>query len=792
MEKIIPVRVGEQFRSDYQRYAVYVEYSRIMADIRDGLKPVQRRLLYDMLDTGATTSFTKCANVVGSTMRFHAHGESSYETLCSMGNWFQTYIPLVEKQGNFGTIQGGPPAAYRYTECHLSRFALEYVIGDIREIKEAVDWSPNYSNTLLEPDYLPVAVPLLLINGSFGIGVGKRIDIPSHNICEVIDATLALIENPNQNIVLVPDMCTPCEIFDDANWEEISNTGFGYFTVRGITSIETFSNSRFKNRPAIVIKSTPNLTTLTSILEQIEDLVVKKKIVQIDPDGLLDQSNKDNMRMIIVLKNGADPEYVRNVIYQNTDLQKRFRINFEMLNGLEPIRLSYRDYLLSFIENRKKVKYRVFINRLKQVETKIHEKEAFIKLLESGKIDEVIEKIRNFKNDEASLIEYLIRLLNITDLQAKYIMNKNLKGLTIQSLQKLKEDVVKLYEFRNELFTLVTDENALTRYIAQELQIIKAKYGIPRKCKIIHKASAKDAIPKGSMIVAITEKGFIKKVPAGSNLGNMKNDTVNLVIQIDNADSLILFDSSGKVYKLPIYKLPFSDRNSNGIDLRFAIKGFNAHVVTAMTESGMKQIRQRSKTKDRWSIATLTKHGYIKKMEIDEFLSVTSSGFGYIKMDHGDTVQSVLLSYSHDDIIIFDDKKVMRIPIDNISTMKRAARGNMTLKSDAIDGMLRINTDVQKDFMIVITQRGRVNKIPLSSIPGMNTVKKEFNVIRLGKNDSIQNILLANDTDTLAVRCFGMEEVQIPIVGIPIGSSITSGDKVIATKNQNIIYSIIR
>ena len=795
MEKIIPVNSGEQFRSDYQRYAIYVEYDRIMADIRDGLKPVQRRIIYDMLEIGAGTSFTKSANVVGNTMaKYHPHSDSGiYDTLCPLANWFDTYIPLITPQGNFGTIQGNPAAAYRYTECHLSPFALEYLVGDIRDAKEAVDWSPNYSNTCMEPDYLPAAVPLLLINGSFGIGVGKRIDIPSHNINEVIDATISLIHNPNQNVVLIPDMCTPCEIFDDAPWEEISQTGFGYFTVRGVTTINgDFSNDNFKHRPAIIIKSTPNLTNLTNIIDQIEDLVAKKKIVQIDPNGLLDESDNDKMRFVIVLKQGSDPEYVRNVIYQNTDLQKNMRINFEMLNGLEPIRLSYRDYLLFFIENRKKIKYRVFINRLRIVETRIHEKEAFIKLLESGKIDEVIEKIRKFRDDEASLIEYLIKLLKVTDLQAKYIINSNLKGLTVNSLKKLKEDVAKLMEMREEYLLLVTDENALTSYIEQELLRIKEKYGCERRCKIIHKPNAKDAIPKGLMTIAITEKGFIKKVPNGTSLGSFRNDNVAMVIPIDNADNLVVFDSSGKVFKLPIHKLPFSDRNSNGVDLRFVIKGTSGHIVTCIAESNLNGLRQKNKSRDRFNIVTLTKAGYIKKMEIEEFLSITSAGLNYIKMDQGDMVLSVILCYSGDDVLIFDDKKVMRIPIDNISTMKRAARGNHTLKSNTIDGMTRIDKSIPKEHLIVVTQHGRVNKIPLVSIPGMNTVKKEFSVIRLGKNDGIQNILLANDQDQLAIRCFGQDEVCTPVVNIPMGSSITSGEKIVNPKGNNIIYSMIK
>lgn len=790
MEKIIPVNVTEQFREDYRRFGIYVTYRRILSDMRDGLKPVQRRVLYTMLELGATDHTVKSATITGSCMKYHPHGTSGcYDAIKGMINWFECYLPLLSPQGNFGSFDGDPPSAERYTEAKISPFALEYIIGDLRDARESVDWEQNYDNTTVEPSYLPAAVPLLLINGSFGIGLGKKVDIPSHNTNEVIDAMITLIHNPNAEITLIPDSCMPCEIFDDANWEEISNTGYGYFTIRGITKVETYSNDKYKNRPAIIIKSLPDMVYMNQVKEQIENLVAKKKLIQIDE--LYSESTQYDMRFVIVLKPGADTEYVRNVLYQNTSLQVTKRINFEMLNKFTPVRMSYKQYLLAFIDNRKQTKYRVFINRLRVIETRMHEREAFIKLLESPKFEEIMDKIRKFNKDDKELIEYLIKQLSITDLQAKYIIDSKLRGITRNSLAKLKDDMKRLSEMRDQYMDLITNEASLTQYIVDELEQIKQKYGCARRSKIIHKPNAKDAIPSGAMYIAITEKGFIKKVPVGTTLGNFKNDVVKQVIEMDNADNLVIFDSSGKVYKIPIHKLPFGDRNSLGVDMKFIIKSFNGVCVNAIPEMTLKKFHTKSKSKDRFFIVTLTKQGYIKKMEVEDFINITSAGLTYAKLDNGDYIQSVIMTYSKNDMIIFDRSKAIRVQESGIPTMKRAARGNMTMKSKDVDGLVIDGSQV-KDFILVITKAGRINKIAVNSIPGMKSNKKEFSVIRLPKTDAIQNILFANNGETLEIRCFQSGIFEFPVSTIAMGSSITGGDKVLTLKNDQIIYSLIK
>lgn len=791
-EKIIPTNLSEQFRKDYQRYAIYVTYKRIMADIRDGFKPVQRRIIYTMYNEGYATRKVKSATISGAVMKLHPHSDS-YSSFKPLANWFESYIPMIKGQGNWGNVQGNVEAAARYTECRLSDFANEFIIGDLKESNESVDWVPNYDNTMMEPEYLPSALPILLINGAFGIGLGKKVEIPPHNINEVIDAIISLMHNPDQKITLIPDTCMECEIFDDGKWDEISNQGYGFYTSRGMMHLEeNYSNDYVKNRTALVITSLPHMTYLDQIIEQIDGLITKKKLIQID--GYYEESRDDDLRFVIVLKPGADPEYVKNVLYQNTSLQQTNRINFEMLNGLEIIRPSYTEYLKYFIQHRMMVKYRVFINRMRQVDTELHRKDAFIKLLESGNIDKVIDMIKKYKkDDDAALIEGIIKLIGVTDLQAKYIINTRLAGLSSASLTKLKDEKNKLQEMHDQYFDLVTNDSALAQYIERELLAIKEKYGCPRRSHLIKKPSAKDAIPSGAMVVAITEKGYIKKIPAGGNFGMFRNDNVKFVVEIDNADNLVIFDSSGKVYKLPIYKLPFSDRMSNGVDIRFVIKSFNGVAVNAFPEREMEGlVKYNSKSKkDRAVIITLTKMGYIKSMDISEFLNITSAGLSYAKLDKEDYIQKVTIGNTNENLIIFDKKKAMRICVGNIPAMKRAARGNQTFKSHEVDGMI-VSGESMCEYMVVITEKGHMNKIPVKGIPGLQTAKKEFSVIRLQKDDTIQNILFCNNNHTIEIRCFNLGIVEFKVADIPIGSTISGGDKVISMKNDKLVYSILK
>lgn len=783
-ETILTKNTGEQFKDDYTRYALYTTYKRVLSDMRDGLKPVQRRIIYTMFkNTGAVQHTVKSAAVLGDVMKYyHPHGDSGiYSAVKPMVNWFESKVPILDSQGSFGNLEGDPASAARYTEIKLSKFAQECIIGDLFDTDKAVDWLPNYSNTCLEPEYLPVKVPLLLIEGTLGIGVGLRADIPAHNLAEVIDATIQLIADPNSNVVLVPDHCMGCDIYN-TDWDKISKTGFGHYKIRGRIDIEDY-----KNKKALVIKSVPDLTFLETIRIKLEDLVEKKKIIQIE--NMYDECTPTQMRFVIVLKNGADPEYVREVIYKNTKMEQTLRINMETLYGLNPLRMSYKSYLLSFIDFRKNTKFRVYANMLQDIQTKIHERDAYIKVLESGEIDNIIQMIRKRKStDDGELIDYLIKKLKITDLQAKYIITADLRKLSIGYLNKYKEEAKNYEALRKQYMDIVLDEHKIEAEIIQELLDIKARYGKPRTCRIIEGTDEVN-IPKGMMQVAVTEKNFIRKVPEGTAIGSFRNDSVRNLIPIDNTDSILIFDEQGKVFKLPVHKIPFTDRNSNGTDIRFMIKGLTANINCIIPESVIKELSKKGSHNNKHYLISITRNGLYKRMDLDDFCTVPPSGILYSKLEQGDFVKDIIIAHSNFNIIVYSDRKAVSVNVNEIPYLKRNTKGSKSIyNAEVVDGLCVI--DQSKSDIIVITDTGKINRIPIISLP-INGNKKGFNVIKLGANDKINSIVGANNSNILCVKTV-KTYYEIPISQLKVGSSISSGDKVIPMKADQMLRCWIK
>ena len=781
MERIIDKNSTEQFRADYQRYGIAVTFTRVIPDYRDGLKPVQRRLLWGMYnDTKAIRSTVKSARIIGDVMgKYHAHGDASiYSTMKPMTNWFENYMPTIEGQGSFGNFQGDDASADRYTEARLNKFSIDCIFDELRLSDKCVDWSPNFDNTMIEPNFLPVKVPLLLINGTFGIGLGKKTEIPSHNINEVIDATLALIHNPNADIVLVPDHCKRCEIVN-TDFKNICRTGYGYYKVRGVVDIEDY-----KGHTALVIKGTPNLVFLNSITEKIEDLIEKKKIVQIQ--SMYDESTEFDMRYVIVLRPGADPNYVRDVIYKNTELERNDRVNFEVLDGLNPLRMSYKSYLLSFIDHRKLTKFRLYTNRLQYVKTKLHEKEMYIALLKNKDINEIIKYVENRKDeDDITMIEYLIKRYKMTDLQAKFILSSNIRHLSKGHLSRLEYEAGELQKEFNHCMTMVNSDELILKEIIEELENIKALYGKKRNCKIV-RDSNEVVIPQGIMTIAVTEKNMIKKVPAGTNIGNFRGDKVKTLIQADNTDSLLIFDNMGKVFKLLIDKIPFVDHKSNGIDIRFLVKNLTADIITVIPE-GLMKLGGNKDNVERSYIACITKNGLIKKMDDSDFLNVPPSGILYTRLDNDDYVVSVRLCNDNVNFIAFSDRRIMSIPANMIPTIKRNSKGNKTFKNGGVDGFVELDSG-NNSHIVIITKNNKVNKIPIIALPDLAKPKKMISVIKLNKDDSIQNIILCNEADSIGVSTVN-ENITIPVKDIPSGSSISTGAKVFSTRGSKIIQS---
>lgn len=791
MERIIDKNMYDQYVEDMRRYGIYVILRRAVADYRDGLKPVQRRILYTMYnDIKCTNSTVKSARIVGDVLgKYHPHGDSSaYGAMEPMANWYKVNCPSIYGQGNWGTIQGDKPAAMRYTEAKLSQFGIDCVIGDLQESYNVVDWSETYDNKNMEPDFLPVRVPLLLINGTFGIAFGIKCYIPPHNINEVIDATIELIDNPSANPILIPEQNQRCEIIN-TDFKSICNTGHGTFKVRGIIECKEMDYKNKGKRQALIIKSLPDNVDLYTITDKLNKLVESKKLIQIEDvrdDSYVDKrTEQDVLEYVIFLKKGADPNYVKECMYKYTALQSSYTVNFEVLVENKCTRLSYKDYINTFIEFRKLTKFRLYQNLLQQVETKLHEKDAYIKVLESGEIDKIIDMIKKQKSvDDTYIMEYLIKKLDITDLQAKFIINANLKKLSIGYLDKYKQEASELVTKINTYTELLVNEKALTDIIKQELITYKNKYGKPRLCKVV--SSAKEtSIPAGEFKIVITENNYIKKVQVNEIVSSYKGDNPKHILKVDNRESLLLFDDRGKVFKLPVYIIPFTDKNSLGIDVRSLCKNLTSNIKTVIYEPVLNTIKGK---KYKFFVCILTKLGNIKKIDIEDLLSVPNSGIIYMKLDNNDYIVSVNIVPDKSDIIIFSNNKALRINIDEVPHQRRNTKGMKSMSSDVVDGLSVINSD--STDVVVLTNNGKINRFSILALPLSNRNRAGSKVIKLSGDDYIRDIYAVNIYDSIAIFTTG-DKAVIPVSELPEGSSISAGKKFISTKNTPIIRTTI-
>ena len=578
--------------------------------------------------------------------KLHPHGDSAiYAAMKPMTNWFEAKYPYIDGQGGFGNIIGSSAAASRYTEAKLSAFAKSAFIDELMQFKEIVDWIPNYDNSKMEPEYLPASLPVLLINGCFGIGVGLKTEVPCHNLGEVVDATIKLIKDPNAEVVLIPDQCMSTYILD-TNFKAISNKGHGQVKVRGIIDIEEKNG-----KCSLIITSTPDMVFLTSIIDKIEDLIQKKEIQLSD---MYDESSEDQMRYVLVLKKGQDPNYIKDMLYSRTDLEKSINIKCELLNNYEPIRFSYKSYLQAFIEFRRLTKFRSYCNKLQTAQTKLHEKDAYIKALQSGKIDTIINMIRKQKEiNDAETIETLISMLSITDLQASYIINAGIKKLSIGYLDKYIKEAQDLQVDINKFFTYIHNGELIDEEIISELNFFKMRYHQPRMSKVIEAVG--DTIPRGKFKIIITDDNFIRKLPETAPVLSNKSSTVKAVLNVDNTESILLFDEIGKVYKLPVHKIPMAANNYTGIDVRLLIKNLTSNINTVIYEPVLTSLNSDIK---KYYLVMITANGNIKKMDLDDFANVPMSGLVAFKIDT-DVVRSVKIIHESLDVLIYSGQKAL-------------------------------------------------------------------------------------------------------------------------------------
>lgn len=771
--KIIKKNISTMYVEDMVRYLITVDITRALPEVRDSLKPVQRRGLYSMFANEHCVSLQtkkKSAKVVGDVMgNYHTHGDSSiYGALVNLANWYQTKTPLIEGYGNFGNVEGDGAAAMRYTEMYLSKFTIDNVIDMLKKSNNIVNWSPTFDDSDKEPDYLPVTVPLLLINGTFGIGVGIQTYIPPHNINEVVDATINLIKNPDADVVLIPDMCMNCHIID-TNWKHLCNTGHGKFTVRGNVEI-----GEYDGELALFVTSLPDGVTANRIKDTIDELVEKDVLPMITDVTVA--SKKNWLKMVIKLKKNSDANYVKDVLYKRTDIEKSFTVNFEVVDNIKPQRFSYKSYLQFFIETQKYLRFRYYYNLLQEVETEHHKKDAFIKVIKSGEIENIIKMIRKSKSsDEKILIEYLVNKVKLTDLQAKFILRTQLQGLSEGNLDKLIKDDKALIENINYYESIVTDDNKILEVIIDDLLAFKKEYGKPRICDVI-KAST-DLIPDGTFNIIITENNFIRKIGENEYANIVRGDKPKFAMKVRNTENILIFDTKGRVFKLPVHKIQLCDKQNAGSDLRLAIKGFTSDVVAMVYEPMLKEC---SKSLTKHYITVVTEGNYIKKMDLDDFLNIPLSGIVYCKLKPGDSVKDIEVLSDDVDIVVYTDHKASRMSVNDVGHYKRITQGDYAMKTDKeIKGVSVIYPNAE--FIIVITKSGKINKFNIEGLVKSGRYKAGTNVIKLDKTDSIVTIYGVSNNDIIDIWT-GEGLTSVNVSELTIGSSVSKGLKVISTR----------
>lgn len=775
-ETITDVNGLQQYLDDYTLYALFVCRSRITPDYRDGLQPVTRKTVYGTLMTPGTKdgNVVKSAKIVGNVMgEYHPHGDQSiYGSMKPIANPFESNKPLLKKRGSWGNKYGDDPASMRYTEAGLSEFAQEVLVKNLTINSNCVDWIPNFDETTEEPVVLPAALPLLLINGAFGVGVGMKVEIPAHNINEVIDATIQYIQHPELPTILIPDHCMPCEIID-GNFEEICNLGIGSYTIRGIVSEDIV-----EGKEAIVIESAPDMTYYNSISKKVNEMVTSNDLIGID--NIFSDKNK----LIITLKRGTDSNYVKQVLYRNTDLQKNCRVNFEVLNtDGNPIRLSYRSYLHSWLKFYKLTKLRIYYNLLQEVNTKIHEVEPYVKLAMSKEFDQILNLLRKNKNtDDSEIIEVLIKKLKITDIQAKYIINIRLKELSKGYFDRKIATYNSQLQKKADIMSRITNENAIEQDIVEELLYFKEKFGNKRRCKIISREEA-SGIPEGSFKIVVSSNNFIKKVPAGANItGSYKNDPIKFVIEGDNSKNVVIFNEMGKVFKLPIHRIPFSNKSSTGTDVRMLLKNCTSNIIAIIYEPLIEQYMTKL---NKYFLVTLTAAGFIKKMDLDDFISANNSGLIYAKLDDGDYIKNLMIVNCMSNIVVFSGNHALQFPMESVPYLKRATKGNKSIASGDIDGMSVI-TNVGNDAIVAITKKGYVNKIMALALSVSDRCKRMSSVIKLGKGDYVVNVFGLSDNDSIQIITTSGAVQTIPLSQIASSTSVSTGTRLISGRGEEV------
>ncbi|MFP4671443.1 MAG: DNA gyrase subunit A [Desulfohalobiaceae bacterium] len=791
------VSIEEEIKKSYLEYSLSVIIGRAIPDVRDGLKPVHRRILYAMHDLGNyyNRPYKKSARIVGDVIgKYHPHGDAAvYDALVRMAQNFNMREPLVDGQGNFGSIDGDAPAAMRYTESRMSKLAGEF-LADIE--KETVNFRINYDNTLYEPEVLPTKVPNLLVNGAAGIAVGMATNIPPHNLGEVVDALLLLLDNEQASTkelmqyIKGPDFPTGAFMYGSKGLQEAYETGKGSVRVRASIEVE----QRSRNQESLVIKEIPYALNKANLLQKIASLINERKIEGIS--DLRDESDRNGIRVVIDLKKGALAEIVTNKLYKYTALESSYGINFLAVVHNRPKLLNLKEYLELFIEHRKEVVLRRSRYDLRKAEQRAHILEGLRIALDN--IDEVVRLIRASSTpDEAK--QGLMQRFGLSATQSQAILDMRLQRLTNMERSKIQEEYQEILKKIEYLKSIIQNHEVLIQAIRSELEELKTKYASPRLTEILpqdpNQIDVQDLIPDEEVVITLSRKGYIKRTPlasyqqqkrggkglSGANLTN--SDLVQALVTATNHQMLFLFTNQGRVLNLKVYQIPESSRKAKGTHISNLLELQQKEFVT--TVLGQKNIAWEN------HFLFISKQGMVKKTEVRQYRNLRSNGLNAVSLKSGDELIAVLEVDSSSQIVLCSRQGwAIRFSCQDVRPVGRVAAGvkGIALRpGDEVASGVIVPEEVQeqqKGHLLTVTQLGYGKRTPLEQYRLQTRGGKGIiNMKPSARTGSVLGAMLVNDQDELIILNSENKMIRFRVSDIRICSRSAQGVKLVNMEN---------
>ncbi len=828
MNPHIPIAIEDEMKSSFMDYAMSVIVARALPDARDGMKPVHRRILFAQSQANNVWNrpYVKCARIVGDVLgKFHPHGDTAtYDALVRMAQDFSMRYPLIDGQGNFGSIDGDPPAAYRYTECRMGRLASE-MLADID--KETVDWQPNYDDKEVEPVVLPTRVPNLLLNGATGIAVGMATNIPPHNLGELIDATMALIADPNMTSrqlmrhVPGPDFPTGGIINGRGGIYQAYETGRGAVVVRGKAEFEEMK----AGRTAIIVSEVPFQVNKARWIETTADLVRDKRLEGIS--DIRDESDRDGIRVVFELRKDAVPAVVLNNLYKMTALQSTFSVNMLAIVDGRPVLLDLRSALQRFIDHRREVVTRRCLFELREARLRREIVEGLGLAVMS--IDRVIEIIRSSKDqDEAKgrLMKEPMKGLEgfleragrptaeveeartrgfylLTDRQAQAILEMRLGRLTGLEREKLEAEYRELWLVTDKLEALLADEAKLFKVITDELEAVKAQFDNPRRTVILDndaEITDEQLIAEEEMIVTVTHGGYVKRTPVTEyraqhrggrgvrGAGQSDDDFVAEMFVASTHDYVMMFTDKGRVYEKRVYEIPAGKRDSKGKALvNFLELQAGEKVITMLPVKTYAP---------GYFVFMATAKGTVKKTELEAFGNIRSTGIKAIGLDDDDDLVAVRLTDAETDVLLGTrNGMAVRFREDKVRGMGRDARGvrGISLREgDAVVGMIVIPRN-QPGSVLTVCEKGFGKRTVLEEYPVKNRGGLGVISIRTTeRNGKVVGIRLVGNDDHLILITDRGKLIRVTVMGVPTVGRATQGVRIMRVEDGEVVSSVER